>query len=137
MKKKIEQYEDIIHLDYEKSNGRPHMQSSDRAAQFAPFAALTGHKEKIIESGRYVNHEIELSESELEALNRKYRLLLENADERQVIAVHFFQKDAFKDGGVYVCKTGIFRKIDEYERMLVFEDKERIPIRDIVEIMIP
>ena len=130
----IHQYEDIIELDYAKSKNRPHMTMTDRAAQFAPFAALTGHKEKIIESGRYVETEIILSENELDLINRKYQLLMELANSEPIITVQYFKKDKLKNGGEYISKTGVFKKIDEYEKVLIFDDKVEIELKNIVNI---
>ena len=128
----IECYKDIIDLEYNKSTNRANMKMSDRASQFAPFAALTGHKEKISETARIVENEIEISDSEIDNLNLKYATLMGKTEANPIINVTYFKKDDMKNGGKYLSKTGTFLKIDEYEKTLVFSDKTSVDLRDIV-----
>lgn len=134
MERNIEEYSDIIEFEYRKNKNRPNMSKSDRSAQFAPFAALTGHKEKIVESGRFVESEIEVSDTTLDKLNLKYALLMKGNTVEPEIEVCYFKKDSTKYGGEYLDKIGIFRKIDEYEKVLIFKDGVKIHLKDIVEI---
>ena len=108
-----------------------------RAAQFAPFAALTGHDEAVRETARLTEEEIELDEYEVAELNRKLQWLAEHKD-TEVAVVHFV-KDAKKEGGAYVKDTGILKKIDEHTHTLVLvceQEEVQIDIWKIIEILI-
>lgn len=139
-------YSDIIHLSRPVSSKHPPMDRMMRAAQFAPFAALTGHDEAVRETARLTEEEIELDEYEISELDRKLQYLKGHTDV-QVTITHF-QKDTKKEGGAYVKDTGIVKKIDEYTHTLVLlcrkdmtqaeSDIEElsIDIRKIIEILI-
>ncbi len=127
-------YDDIIDLPHHVSPTRPRMSMTDRAAQFSPFAALTGYDGIIKESGRFTDERAELGEEELDVLERKKRYLMSVTDKRPEITVTYFVPDSRKSGGEYVSYSGRLRRIDEYERSLVFEDGMKIGICDIVEI---
>lgn len=136
MKKSIDNhnYDDIIHLPHHVSATRPQMPLLDRAAQFSPFAALTGYEAAIKETARLTEDRIELDETGKAVLNEKLRLLMERLNERPEIAVTYFRPDEKKSGGAYVTAAGPVRKIDEYERIIVMEDQTVIPIEQIYEI---
>jgi len=127
-------YEDILHLPRPVSSTRPQMPIADRAAQFSPFAALTGHGAAIRETARLTDRRRELSEDEQTALGDKLTMLAEIASEHPVVSVTYFQADEKKDGGSYVAAAAAVKKIDEYERVIILMDGTRIPIRDISEI---
>ena len=127
-------YDDIINLPHHVSTKRTHMSLHDRAAQFAPFAALTGYDAAVRETARLTDTRLELDEYEMEALNDRLRLIAESLSDEPVIAVTYFLPDKKKAGGAYVTATGIVRKIDEYERTVVMNDGTRIPIEEITEI---
>ena len=115
-------YADIIHLLYHKAANHPCMSLYDRAAQFSPFAALTGFDDVIAETARLTDHKIELSESEKMLLDQKLLLvgnLIQKKQYPEITVVHFVP-DHFKDGGKYEEYTGIVRKIDRIERTIVF-----------------
>ncbi len=127
-------YEDILHLPRPVSSTRPQMPIADRAAQFSPFAALTGHGAAIRETARLTDRRRELSEDEQTALGDKLTMLAEIASEHPVVSVTYFQADEKKDGGSYVAAAAAVKKIDEYERVIILMDGTRIPIGDISEI---
>lgn len=124
-------YDDIIDLPHHVSATRPRMSMIDRAAQFSPFAALTGYDAAIKETGRLTDERIELSEESRAALDRKQHLLLDNLADRPEISVTYFVPDARKDGGAYVTVTGKVKKIDEFERLLILTDGTKIPLDEI------
>lgn len=127
-------YDDIIHLPHPTSTKHPRMPLSDRAAQFSPFAALTGHGAAIAETARLTDRRIELDEDTKAELDEKQKLLLALIAEQPEIAVTWFQPDEKKDGGQYVTTTERLKRIDETRRVLVMADQTAIPMDDILEI---
>ena len=127
-------YDEIINLPHHVSPTRPQMSMSDRAAQFAPFAALTGYDSAIKETGRLTNERIELDEEALTALDRKYQLLMEALDEAPEVTITYFQPDERKAGGKYVSETGAVKKVDDFERRITMQDGARIPMDDVLSI---
>ena len=115
-------YADIIHLPHHKAKNRPHMSMYDRAAQFSPFAALTGFDGVIAETGRLTDRKIELSESEKVLLDQKLTLIDDVIQDKHhpEITVVYFVPDYLKEGGEYEEYTGRVRQIDPIERMVVF-----------------
>lgn len=128
----MQRYEDIIHLPHHVSVSHPPMPVRDRAAQFAPFAALTGYEAAIRETARLTEEKIELDESILAALDGKLQMLKEQMAFGPVITVTYFKPDRKKQGGAYTAVKGCVKKIDDYARVLVMEDGEKIPFDDIV-----
>ena len=127
-------YEDIINLPHHVSTKRPQMPLKDRAAQFAPFAALTGHDEAIKETARLTDERIELDESTLAILNDKIQIILDNLDIEPEITATYFKPDDKKSGGIYIDHTGVVKRIDDFEKTVIFTDKVIIPIEDILDI---
>lgn len=127
-------YDSIMELPHHVSKTRPQMPMSDRAAQFAPFAALTGYDSAIKETGRLTEARIELDEEALAALNMRYRCLEESQDDEPEISITFFKADERKEGGAYLTVTGAVKKIDVFERMIVMQDGMMIPMDDIMSI---
>ncbi len=127
-------YQDIIHLPHHQSNVRKRMPIEDRAAQFAPFAALTGHKEEVEEAGRYVDAKIEIDESIREKLNKGLLQVKEGIASGRSIKFLYFQADGRKEGGAYVEKVGAVKKVDEYTGEVIFVDGSKIAMEDILEI---
>ena len=101
----MNQYEDIINLPHHVSPTRPQMPMSDRAAQFAPFAALTGYDAAIKETGRLTDEKIELDEEALTALDMKYQFLMDALDDAPEVTITYFQPDERKAGGKYVSQS--------------------------------
>lgn len=124
-------YDDMLDLPHHVSSERPHMSRIDRAAQFSPFAALTGYDAAVRETARLTQPRIELDENRKSALNRKLQRLLEVLDERPEAAITYYVPDERKDGGSYVRVTGRIKKIDTYERTVVMTDRTVIPIDQI------
>ena len=108
------------------------MPLADRAAQFSPFAALTGHGEAIRETARLTDSKMELSEEVKAYLDARLSFLAENIKDHPEISVTYFFPDERKAGGAYVVKTGAVKKINEYEQTIVMQDGSVIPINDIV-----
>ncbi len=130
----MSKYDDIIDLPHHQSKTRPHMPISDRAAQFAPFAALTGYGEAIRETTRLTDQRIELSESQIAELDWRMGELLSRIDEKPKVTITYFIADERKAGGKYVTCSGTLVKFDEYNRTLLMEDGTKIPLKDIIEI---
>ena len=127
-------YEDIINLPHHVSSTRPQMSMLDRAAQFSPFAALTGYDAAIKETGRLTDEKIELDEDTKAALDMKQAYLIEMIDEQPEISITYFLPDTNKSGGAYVTVTGNLKRFDEYERLLILTDGKKIPMDDIADI---
>ena len=127
-------YAEILTLPHHKAANRPHMSMHDRAAQFSPFAALTGFDGVIAETGRRTDQKIELSESQMTLLNQKLNLIDDAVQDgyHPMVTVVYFVPDAKKDGGSYQGYTGKVRQVDAVERKLVFlAANERSAGRDI------
>lgn len=127
-------YDDIIGLPHHVSGTRAHMPVSDRAAQFSPFAALTGYDDAIRETARLVDEKMELDEDEKALLNEKLLFLQEQIAAHPAVKITYFRPDAKKAGGFYVQAAGMVKKIDVYRNRIVMEDKTEIAIGDILEI---
>lgn len=124
-------YDSILHLPHHVSRTRPQMSMSDRAAQFAPFAALTGYHAAVQETGRFTDSKIELDEDMLTMLNLKYQLLLEHLSECPTVSFTYFVPDAHKTGGAYHTVTGIVQKIDHTKRLILLQNGAQIPMDDV------
>lgn len=128
------EYDDIIHLPHHVSSKRPQMPMLDRAAQFSPFAALTGYGDAIRETGRMTGDKMDLSDDERESLDRKQQILLEKIDKRPSLTVTYFVPDAKKSGGAYLTKNGNLKQLNALERWMLLTDGTKIPLDDVVEI---
>jgi len=126
-----ELYSDIIHLPHHELTTRQRMPLINRAASFSPFAALTGYDEAVKETARLTDARIELDEEQKIALSDKLQMAMEKADQEPIITVTYFLPDQKKAGGAYIDYTGTIKRIDEYERKIIFIDKTVIPIDDI------
>ena len=127
-------YDEIMGLPHHVSKTRPQMPMSDRAAQFAPFAALTGYDSAIKETGRLTDERIELDEEALTALNRKYQLLMDTLDDAPEVTIIYFQPDERKAGGQYVSATGTVKKVDTFGRRILLQDGTRIPLDSVYDL---
>ena len=126
-------YDDIINLPHHVSKKHPQMSLHDRAAQFSPFAALTGHKAAINETARLTDEKQILSEDVIAKLNEQLNLIKENIGTNQTVTITYFVPDDKKSGGAYISNTGVVKKIDEYNRTVIMTDKTVIPIEQISE----
>ena len=125
MKKPLEvthRYDDIIDLPHHTSPTRPRMPLRDRAAQFAPFAALVGHGAAIRETARLTDSRVDLTEDEKAILDGRLRMILEMADKRPEVSICYFEPDAKKAGGAYVMVISSVKKFDEISKILILED---------------
>ena len=132
--KDIHQYDDIINLPHHQSATRPHMSNYDRAAQFSPFAALTGHEAAIKETARQTDEKLMLSDEAIAELNEKLNLIAEAIGTQQRVRITYFVPDNKKAGGAYITCTGCVKKFDAYEHTVIMEDKTVIPIEQISDI---
>lgn len=128
-------YDSIINLPHHASPTRPQMSMQDRAAQFSPFAALTGYDAAIKETGRLTDAKIELDDEELNNLNMKFQLLVEHLQDHPEVSITYFKPDERKAGGAYVTATGAVKKIDEYERIILMQGGEKIPMNEVIELV--
>ena len=124
-------YDDIINLSNPTPACKPRMSALDRAAQFAPFAALTGYEAVVAEAARLTDDRLELSEDMKIILNDKMQMIVDNLDKEPFVTVRYFVPDKRKAGGVYVEVSGIVKEIDEYERCIVMTDGIKIPIEQV------
>lgn len=125
-------YDEIINLPHHVSKTRPQMPLSDRAAQFAPFAALTGYDSAIKETGRLTGERVELDEEALNDLNMRYQLLVDALDEEPEVEITYFKPDERKSGGEYVTVTGTVKKVDDFERLITMQNGTKIPMDDVL-----
>ena len=127
-------YDDMIDLPHHTSKKHPRMPLLDRAAQFAPFAALTGHEAAIKETARLTEDEIELDENRKELLDLRLQQLQEHLSEQRSVTVTYFKPDEKKAGGAYETVTGVVKKVDAYAGKLVFADGQEVELNRIVEL---
>lgn len=127
-------YEDIINLPYPRKHRR--MSNYDRGAQFAPFAALTGFEAAIAETARLTDRKIDLDEGGKALLDEKLRKIEEDIFEQPEVSLTYFQPDIRKAGGAYVQKRGRVKKLDPYNRTVVFCDGMSVAIEDISDIIL-
>ena len=128
------QYDDILNMQY--PNPEIEKDFPDkilRSAQFAPFAALTGHDEAIEETARLTDSKIELDEYQKAELNDKIQFI-NNSDTDDEVSITYFVPDKKKSGGAYITKRGIVLKVREYEKDVVMDDGTEIPFENIIAI---
>lgn len=130
----MESYEDILYLEHHVSKKHPQMSIYNRAAQFAPFAALSGHGEAIAETARLTEGKIELDDYEKLKLNEKVYILQEQIAEVPEVCITYFCPDEKKTGGTYLTISQGLKKICPQERLLVMADDTKIRMEDIFEL---
>ncbi len=128
----MSKYDDIINLPHHRSKTHPPMAIGDRAAQFAPFAALTGYKDALGETARLTDARPELSEEQLSELNARLARFLE--EPKPAVRITYFVQDEKKEGGRFEQTEGVIKKIDGAEKTLTLEGGKKIPLADIVEL---
>ena len=134
--KNTHKYDDIIDLPRPECSRRSRMTNYDRAAQFSPFAALTGFEETIEETGRLTDTRIDLDEMEKARLDRLLGQIREQLPQQPEIQVTYFIYDERKCGGAYLTRRGRVKKIDGYSGCLLLSDGMAIPLREIIELEI-
>lgn len=133
MKFDVHDYSDIINIKKPNSN-HIKMEPLQRAAQFAPYAALTGFDDEIVETARIVNKKIELSEDKKSELSYKLTYLNDHIKENIEIEITYFMSDLKKQGGSYITKIGTLKRIDNVKKEIEFIDKMIIKINNIYDI---
>ena len=129
-------YDDIIALPHPEPRTHPRMSLHDRAAQFSPFAALTGHSAAIAETGRLTASRITLDESEIARVDAALQRLWELLPQAPAVSITYFVPDERKAGGSYQTVTGTARRIDTANGVLLLTDQRAIPIPDILDVAI-
>lgn len=129
-------YDDIIHLPHHRSTERAHMSLHDRAAQFAPFSALTGYAEEIDETSRVTEEKITLDETAIERINEKLYEISQHISEKRNVSVTYFKPDTLKKGGAYLTDVGTIKKIDEIEKSVLMDSGMKINMEQIIDIEI-
>lgn len=124
-------YDDIIHLPHPISKTHPQMTITNRAAQFSPFAALTGYEDALEETGRLTDVRAVLEEDAKEILDEKLRMIQEEIKNHPEVTITFFVPDGKKAGGAYTSVTGRIKKIDGYEQNVVMCSGIKVPIAEI------
>ena len=127
-------YDDIIDLPHHVSTARPPMSAIDRAAQFSPFAALTGYDAAIKETARLTDERVELDECMKDVLNGRLQIIADRIREHPQIAITYFQPDAKKKGGAYITAIDTVYKINKYGRVVVMAGGAAIPFDEIISI---
>ena len=127
-------YDDIINLPHHISKKHPQMSLEARAAQFAPFAALTGYDDAVKETARLTNERIDLDEEAKMMLDAKLQVIREQLSEKPLVTITYFVPDAKKDGGKYVTTNGNVKKIDDYKHLIILDNSLEIPIDEIIDI---
>jgi len=132
--KNTDTYSDMINLPHHVSGKHPQMSLEVRAAQFLPFAALTGYDDALEETARLTETKVDLDDNYKEQLNEKLLLLQKCLPAQPAVRITFFKKDEKKDGGAYITAAGNLKKIDLYENRLVLTNGTGVGISDIVEL---
>ena len=130
--KEANRYDDIIQLPHHQSTKRAHMSLHDRAAQFAPFAALTGHDAAIEETARLTEDEITLDDNAIADINEKLYEISQHLSEKWRVSITYFCPDEKKKGGKYLTDVGTIQKIKEAERLILMDSGMQIKMEQII-----
>ena len=129
-------YDDIIGLPHPEPKIRPRMSIHDRAAQFSPFTALTGHSAAIAETGRLTESRVILDEYEMARVDHELRKVQELLSQQPMVSITYFVPDERKSGGAYQTVTGTVKRVDAVNGVLLLRDRRTIPIADIFDVTI-
>lgn len=129
-------YDDIIRLPHHVSKSRPQMPREDRAAQFAPFAALTGYGEAVEETARCTERRMEPDEETLSVLNRRLEYIKEHIGEKLKASATYFVPDLQKEGGAYESISGTVKKVDTFRHRLIFQNGREVPFENLWELSV-
>lgn len=124
-------YSDIINLCHHTSLVHPRMSMQSRAAQFAPFSALSGYEDAVCETARLTDKRIEIDDNLKEVLNNRLMYAMEN---NICVTFTYFVYDKKKDGGKYIDKNGVIKKIDSIKQVIILEDNSKIPIKELINV---
>lgn len=127
-------YDDIIHLPHYQSSERRHMSLRDRAAQFAPFAALSGYEEAIGETARFTDEKVILDEDAVEKINEILYEISQHLQEKWKVSVTYFEPDSMKKGGAYLTDVGRIKKFDDIEKTIIMDSGMKIRMEQIIRI---
>ena len=129
-------YDDIINMPHHVSKKHPQMPMEERAAQFAPFAALVGYEDAVEEMARLTDKRIELDEEAKNILDMKFQMLNEQLKVQihPQVTIMYFVPDLKKEAGKYIKMSGTIKRIDEFKQLIVLDDKAEIPITEIISI---
>lgn len=130
----MENYDDIIDLPHHVSETHPPMSRADRAAQFSPFAALTGYDSAVRETARVTERRIELDEGVKVELNARLNCILEHLSEHPQVSITYFMPDEKKSGGAYRTVTGAVRKLDGFAKTLTLVDGTVVPVEEMIHV---
>lgn len=129
-------YDDIIDLPHPTSTRHPRMPMANRAAQFSPFAALTGYEDAVQETARQTVARPELTEEEKSHLNAELQALAEKIGEHPTVSLTYFQPDERKAGGAFVTAEGAAKKLDRHTGMVILDDGRKIPVENLMSIQL-
>lgn len=129
-------YDDIIDLPHPTSTRHPRMPMANRAAQFSPFAALTGYEDAVQETARQTVARPELTEEEKSHLNAELQALAEKISEHPTVSLTYFQPDERKAGGGFVTAEGAAKKLDRHTGMVILDDGRKIPVENLMSIQL-
>lgn len=124
-------YDDIINLSHYRSPNRKPMPMENRAAQFAPFAALSGHDEAIAETARITAERIELTNEEKLEVEKA---VVRSYETHSTVTIVYYCPDTVKSGGSYRQHTGIVKKIDAYEKSIRLTDGTTLKLEDLISV---
>lgn len=128
------QYDDIINLPRPISKKHPQMPLEKRAAIFSPFAALTGFEDAIYETSRVTERKRELTNEEKISIDQKLNIILDEKSDTSEATITYFIPDSRKSGGSYNKISGVIKRYDEYNRMIVFTDNSTVPLDSVYDI---
>lgn len=128
------QYDDIIDKVHYQSKSRKHMSLNDRAAQFLPFAALTGYDAAIIETARITSEKKTLGPEDKQVLNKRLGVIKATIKDKPTFLITYFEKDEKKDGGTYKTIETTIQSVDEVNKLLILPNRDTISINDLYRI---
>ena len=126
-------YDNIINLPHHVSKKHPQLSKASYAAQFSPFAALSGYDGIVSEVARFTDEHVELGDTEMDILSAKIQIIGDHIKEHPKIELTYFVKDKKKSGGAYLQKTARIKRVDDMERIMYFTDGTNLPIDDITD----
>ena len=131
---KSHKYDHIKNLPHHVSKKHPQLSRDSYAAQFSPFAALTGYEEIVAETARVTNEKMELDDDTKLRISNRLNVVFDHLDEEPVISITYFQPDKKKAGGEYVTVTGTVKTFDEIDRFILMTDGKKIPADDLFDV---